>query len=132
MKVFLCGISKYVFNIYLLQTIFRTCVVLLLIGALSATLVPRCFQRCDECKDRLDDYDIQLCQSSCLRGKMDYQCSEFSTSPLKRSFDKRSLECKKYCYYCKVTYPQYNGNKCVDECKFSDGLKVDFNCINYW
>ncbi|XP_062610942.1 uncharacterized protein LOC134272774 isoform X2 [Saccostrea cucullata] len=104
----------------------------LCIGFLNAALVPRCFQKCFECKDQTDDYDIGSCQNNCLKGRVDYQCSMFSTATFKRSFEKRALECKKYCYYCKLTYPEYNGSKCVNECQASGGLKMDLNCISYW
>ena len=134
----LFGVSQntllYTLNTFfhLFQAFFNSWVLVLCFGVLSSALVPQCLQQCEQCRDKAPDYDTDSCVNGCFTGQTDPQCTLSSTHPAKRSFTKRALECKKYCYYCKVTYPGYNGNQCFEACEISGGYKVDINCINYW
>lgn len=116
----------------LFQAFLRTYFLTLCFGVLASALLPKCLQKCGECMETVNNYDTRSCLSYCLDGKTDDQCNLFSVSAAKRGFGKRSLECKKFCFQCKLTYPQYNGNKCLEECEMSKGFKLDVNCINYW
>lgn len=134
----LFGVSQntllYTLNTFfhLFQAFFNSWVLVLCFGVLSSALVPQCLQQCEQCRDKASDYDTDSCVNGCFTGQTDPQCTLSSTHPAKRSFTKRALECKKYCYYCQVTYPDYNGNQCWEACEISGGYKVDINCINYW
>lgn len=116
----------------LFQALLKTYFLALCFGVLASALVPQCLQKCGECTETVNNYDTRSCLSYCLDGKTDHQCNLFSVSAAKRGFGKRSLVCKKFCYQCKLTYPQYNGNKCLEECEMSKGLKLDVNCVDYW
>lgn len=116
----------------LFQALLKTYFLTLCFGVLASALLPKCLQKCGECMETVNNYDTRSCLSYCLDGKTDDQCNLFSVSAAKRGFGKRSLECKKFCFQCKLTYPQYNGNKCLEECEMSKGFKLDVNCINYW
>ena len=117
---------------HLFQAFLNSWVLVLCFGVLASALVPQCLQQCEQCRDKVPDYDTESCVNGCFKGQTDPQCTLSSTHSAKRSFTKRALECKKYCYYCKVTYPDYNGNECLEACEISGGYKVDINCINYW
>lgn len=116
----------------LFQALLKTYFLALCFGLLASSLVPQCLQKCGECTETVNNYDTRSCLSYCLGGKTDHQCNLFSVSAAKRGFGKRSLVCKKFCFQCKLTYPQYNGNKCLEECEMSKGLKLDVNCVDYW
>lgn len=123
-------LSMTIFRLF--QAFLRTYFLTLCFGVLASALLPKCLQKCGECMETVNNYDTRSCLSYCLDGKTDDQCNLFSVSAAKRGFGKRSLECKKFCFQCKLTYPQYNGNKCLEECEMSKGFKLDVNCINYW
>lgn len=119
-----------------LQAHYKACHVILAVSCIiyfCNARLPQCLERCDHCKNLADgDYDIESCQSYCFRGSPDPHCSKFLTNKIKRGPIAKIWACIQYCRHCKLTYPQYNGEKCVSMCEESGGTSMDLNCMEYW